>query len=595
MCGIAGILRTDGAPAARPDIERMVAALAHRGPDGSGVRCEGPVAFGHRRLAVIDPTPAADQPMASDDGSVWVVFNGEIYDFPAPRRELERAGRRFRTRSDTEVILNAYLEWGDRFVDRLDGMFAIAIWDGRDRRLRLYRDRPGIKPLYWTFDGRVFAFASELKALEQLDGTLDLRVDPTALWDFLGYRYVPAPKSLYQGVCKLLPATRLDFDLGAGRVEADEPYWRPPARAEPVAPAVAAEELRRLLSRALDEQLVADVPVGFFLSGGLDSSTLVALASQRHRDLATFSIGFDDDARSEAPCARAVAERFATRHHEAILGAAETASLFAHLRDWYDEPFADTSAFPTWLVSRWARRSVTVALSGDGGDELFGGYRWYRLFERLRPVARGWCRGACRRLDRAKQRLTRANPLRRGLNALTLVAADELELYGKLLGGMGRAERWRYARPLGIDPGYDDWWHFRRHWCDDLPLRTRLQWLDFHTFLPDDVLTKVDRASMCHSLEVRVPLLARPLIEFAFRLPERVCHHGGRLKGLLKLAARDLLPAEIIDRPKQGFSAPPAHETDRRRRFQEVVLAEHFGVEAGLVPARRPEAGARAA
>ncbi len=587
MCGIAGILRSDGAVAARSDVERMIAVLAHRGPDGSGIRAVGPVALGHRRLAVIDATPAASQPMVSDDGSVWVVFNGEIYDFPAPRRELERAGRRFRTRSDTEVILQAYLEWGERFVERLDGMFAIAIWDGRDRRLRLYRDRPGIKPLYWTYDGRIFAFASELKAIEKLDGVLDLRIDRTALWDFLGYRYVPAPKTLYQGVCKLLPATRLVLDLDAGRVEAAEPYWRLPLRSTPIAADDAAAELRRLAARALDEQLVADVPVGFFLSGGLDSSTLVALASQRHRDLATFSIGFDDQDHSETRHARTVAERFATRHHEAILDAAETAGLFGKLRRWYDEPFADTSAFPTWLVSRWARRSVTVALSGDGGDELFGGYRWYRLFGRLHPIARGWWRGACGRVDRAKQRLRRTNPIRRGLNALTLVATDDLELYGRLMGGMGRAERWGYARNLGIDADYDDWWHFRRHWREEMPLRTRLQYLDFHTFLPDDVLTKVDRVSMAHSLEVRVPLLARSIVEFAFSLPEDVRYHGGRLKGILKLAARDLLPPEILSRPKKGFSSPPGHEADPRRRFQEVVLAEHFGVEAGLAAGTR--------
>ena len=476
------------------------------------------------------------------------------------------------------MILEAYLAWGDDFIDRIDGMFAIAIWDGRDRRLRLYRDRPGIKPLYWTFDGRVFAFASELKAIERLDNTLDLQVDPTAAWDFLTYRYVPAPKSLYRNVHKLPPATRLVFDLDAGRVEVNEPYWRLRVRSDATSVDDAAGEFLRLADRAVQEQLVADVPVGFFLSGGLDSSTLVAMAAERHRPLATFSIGFDDPAHTETRFARLVADRFRTDHHEAVLDASETADLFGQLRAWYGEPFADSSAFPTYLVSQWARRSVTVALAGDGGDELFGGYRWYRLFERLRPFARCWGRTVAANLDRWKQRLGRMNPLRRACNLLALVGADDLELYAKLMGGMGRAEKWRYRALLDIDPDYDDYWHFRRWWRDDLPLRTRLQYLDFHTFLPDDVLTKVDRASMTHALEVRVPFLSRPLVEFAFALPETVRYHQGRLKGLMKHAVRELLPASIIERSKQGFSAPMRHETDPRRRFQETVLATHFGI-----------------
>ncbi len=579
MCGIAGILRADDGPVSRQDIAAMIAALAHRGPDGCGVRLDGPVAFGHRRLAVIDPSPAADQPMVGADEAVWLVFNGEIYGFQTLRRELERLGCRFRTRCDTEVILEAYLAWGDGFIDRLDGMFAIAIWDGRDRRLRLYRDRPGIKPLYWTFDGRVFAFASELKAIERLDATFDLQVDPTAAWDFLTYRYVPSPKSLYRNVHKLPPATRLVFDLDAGRVEANKPYWRLRVRSDATKVDDAAGEFRRLADRAVQEQLVADVPVGFFLSGGLDSSTLVALAAGRQAQPVTFSIGFDDPAHTETHFARLVADRFGTEHHEAILGASETADLFGRLRAWYDEPFGDSSAFPTYLVSRWARRSVTVALSGDGGDELFGGYSWYQRFERLRPLARcGWGRPVAAGLDRFKQRLTRVNPLRRVCNLLALVGDDELELYAKLMGGMGRAEKWRYRALLDIDPDYDDYWAFRRWWRDDLPLRTRLQYLDFHTFLPDSVLTKVDRASMVHALEVRVPLLSRALVEFAFALPETVRYHQGRLKGLMKHAVRDLLPAAIIERSKQGFSAPPHHETDPRRRFQETVLATHFGI-----------------
>ena len=576
MCGIAGILQVDGTAVEHSAIARMTRALAHRGPDGCGVRIEDGVAFGHRRLAVIDPTPAADQPMVSADGDTWLVFNGEIYDYPTPRRELERLGCRFRTDCDTEVILHAYRAWGEDFIDRLDGMFAIALWDRRERRLRLYRDRPGIKPLYYAFNGRTFAFASELKAIEAIGDLVDLRTDRTALYDFLTYRYVPTPKTLYRDVFKLPPATRLVFDADSGRIESSDPFWRLTVREQITDPDLAAEQLTELIGLSVDRQLVADVPVGFFLSGGLDSSALVAMAARRHDDLRTFSIGFDDPAHSETAHARLVAERFRTRHQEAVLAAGETRDMLGRLRQWYDEPFADTSAFPTFLVSRWARKSVTVALSGDGGDELFGGYRWYSLFRRLRPMACSLGRGPAGRIDRAKQRLRRTNPLRRACNVLSLIAADDLELYAKLLGGMGRAEKARWATVLEIDPEYDDYWHFRRHWHDDLPLRTRMQVLDFHTFLPDDVLTKVDRASMTNSLEVRVPLLARPLIEFAFSLAESVRFRDRRPKGILRYAMKDLLPATIIDRPKKGFSAPPAHNPHPRYSTQEFVLTEFF-------------------
>ena len=313
----------------------------------------------------------------------------------------------------------------------------------------------------------------------------------------------------------------------------------------------------------------------------LDIEEQIAIADGQaggHGTLGPWPVGFGVPAHTGTGFARLVADRFRTDHHEAVLDASETADLFGRLRTLYGEPFGDSSAFPTYLLSQCARRSVTVALSGDGSDELFGGYRWYRLFGRLRPLARGWGRPVAARLDRLKQRLGRMNPLRRACNLLALVGADDLELYAKPMGGMGRAEKWRYRELLDIDPASDDYWAFRRWGRDDRPLRTRLQYLDFHTFLPDGVLTKVDRASMVHALEVRVPFLSRPLVEFAFTLPETVRYHQGRLKGLLKHAVRDLLPAVIIERPKQGFSAPPRYETDPRRRFQETVLAAHFGI-----------------
>jgi asparagine synthase (glutamine-hydrolysing) len=300
--------------------------------------------------------------MFAADGVTWLVFNGEIYGFRELRKELEKRGHVFRTSSDTEVVLQSYLEWGDGFVEHLDGMFAIVIWDARQRRLKLYRDRPGIKPLYYYHDGKNFAFASELKAIEKLCEREQLQVDETALYDFLGYRYVPAPKTLYQKCFQLLPAHRLVYDPETGILEEPRPYWRLPIPDEPRQLSLdeSCEELRSLIDASVRDQMIADVPLGFFLSGGVDSSVVVASASTTGSQVSTFSIGFDSDAVSETPFAREVVELFGTDHHERILSQTGARELLPRLKSWFDEPFADESAMPTFLVCQTAREKVKV-------------------------------------------------------------------------------------------------------------------------------------------------------------------------------------------------------------------------------------------
>jgi asparagine synthase (glutamine-hydrolysing) len=554
-------------------------ALAHRGPDASNLHVDGPVAVGFRRLSIIDLSDDANQPMFAADARTWLVFNGEVYGYRAVRKDLEKRGRRFHTTSDTEVVLNAYLEWGDDFVEHVDGMFAIAIWDDREQRLKLYRDRPGIKPLYYFHDGRRFAFASELKAIEIACAAEQLQVDETALYDFLGYRYVPAPKTLYRRCFKLPPAHKLSFDPASGAIEGPHRYWSIPVPDSPAPRPLdeCCEELRSLVDASVRDQVIADVPLGFFLSGGVDSSVVVAAAAKLGSGLATFSIGFDSDAASETPFAREVAQLFKTDHHERILTRADAHELLPRLKAWFDEPFADESAMPTFLVSQAAREHVKVVLTGDGGDEVFGGYRTYPRFARYDrwPSWPPFMDSAAFLLRRP---FHRRSGIARTLALLEMAFSKGPRLWGKIMGGMSEAAKRPYAQAFALPRDYDDWWHYREFWRDDLPLRTRLQWVDFHTFLPGLVLTKVDRTSMAVSLEARVPLLDRRIIEFSFSLAEELRYHAGEPKGLLRHAYRGILPDGILDRRKKGFGIPRYYLKDLGggRVIQEHVLQSLF-------------------
>jgi asparagine synthase (glutamine-hydrolysing) len=552
-----------------------LSSIAHRGPDSSELRLVAPVHVGFRRLSIIDLRPSANQPMIAPDGASWIVFNGEIYGYRELRSTLAKHGHTFLTDSDTEVALHAYLEWGESFIDRIDGMFAIVIFDARAQKLRLYRDRPGIKPLYYFYDGKRFAFASELKALEKALSPSELEIDPTACYDFLGYRYVPAPKTLYKRCFKLPPAHELTYTPATGVLEPPRRFWHLPVPEEPRKPSLehCCEELRALIASSVAEQMIADVPLGFFLSGGVDSSVVVAAAASTGTRVATFSIGFDADEVSETPFAREVAARFKTDHHERILSQTHAQELLPKLKSWFDEPFADESSMPTYLVCSAAREHVTVVLTGDGGDEVFGGYRTYPRYARYSRYPT-WPQSLERLSYAVRRPFARHHALSRALTLLETAFSDGPNLWAKLMGGMSTPAKRDYARELGIPRDYDDWWHYREFWRDDLPVRTRLQYVDFHTFMPGLVLTKVDRTSMAVSLEARVPLLARRVIEFSFGVHEDLRFHGGEPKGLLRHAYRGILPDHILDRRKKGFGIPRYYLKDVSggRFIQEHVL-----------------------
>ena len=573
MCGfIGGALISDR-------YAQAAERLRHRGPDAAGMWSDHQVTLAFRRLAVIDIDPRSNQPMVSPDGKVMMVFNGEIYGFRQLKSTLESHGFRFFTESDTEVLMNAYLHWGERFIDQIDGMFAIAIYDQRSQKITLWRDRVGIKPLYYFWDQKQFVFASEIKAIQEL---LKNQLQPNleAYYDFLTYHAIPAPKTGFKNVYQLRPAHSIQFDLTNQRLGSPSRYWE--LIVEPdhrMTFETAQEELREHLSRSVRDQLIADVPVGCFLSGGVDSSILAYEGSRATSKLKTFSMGFAGQ-RGELPYAREVAEHLGTEHNESELPA--TAIDFETLKQWFDEPFGDTSAFPTHAVAAAARQHVTVALSGDGGDELFGGYRRYL------QVSDRTCRSSTffDWWELKKQRFAHGRLPRKAMNYLSLHLAPTLALYLKLMSGLSCSEKRPYAEVFGIPADYDDLWAWREYWRAELPIRTRMQYLDFHRYLPDDLLTKVDRTSMAVSLEVRVPYLAKEVIEHAFRTPETIRYQGGQ-KGLLKASYEQRLPAGILQRPKKGFSVPADFQTVASCYRPAQILMEQCGVEypRGFVPA----------
>lgn len=559
MCGIAGVatLGPHAAPPTREDALAMAGRIRHRGPDGQAawVSPTGRCALGHARLKVID-LETGDQPMANEDGSVHVVFNGEIYNFHALRSELEAAGHRFRTRSDTEVLVHGWEAWGEGLPERLDGMFAFAVWDEATGTLFLARDRAGKKPLFWTRVGDRFAFASEVKALLTLPWVPD-EVDEGALPYYLAYGYVPAPRTFYQGIEKIPPATCMT--VRAGDV-ATRRYWRLDWR--PVHAGLSVEEavtqVRSLLGDAVERRLVADVPLGAFLSGGIDSTLVVGLMRERiEGPLRTFSLGFADDATyDETPFARQVASRFGTEHTEFMVEA-HAVALIDDLVDAYDEPFGDSSAIPTSIVSRLTREHVTVALTGDGGDELFCGYPRFlgmAVAERLPSplVALGNAVG-----NVLPHHSDFRHPLRRFQRFFAAAALAPEERMLRWIGYLPEMEPFLRA-DVAIPSRADLTESFRVAWGrhGDQSAVTRAMALNFETYLPEDLLVKADRSSMTHGLELRSPFLDTALMEFAAGLPDRFRHRGKTLKWLLKRAFPDLLPPQIAARGKWGFGVP---------------------------------------
>lgn len=565
MCGIAGFVDFDGhdRQTAAARLKRMTDSIVYRGPDAEGFYVDDCAALGHRRLSIIDVS-SGHQPMAAAGGAVQIVFNGEIYDFDVLRSELQALGHVFRTRSDTEVILEAYLEWGEQCLSRLNGMFAFALWDARKRSLLLARDRVGKKPLYYFRRGSTIGFASELKALQAGD-LCSTQIDPVSLDCYFTFGYVPGPRTIYRDVHKLPPASSLVVGESGVRLNR---YWQL-SFAEPrqISMDEAVDELEPLLDAAVRGRMVSDVPLGAFLSGGLDSSLVVAAMSRlSSRPVITHSIGFEEREFNELEVARATAAHLHTEHHEHMV-TPRAADILPRIAYHFDEPVADSSAIPTWYVCQAARRSVTVALSGDGGDESFAGYTFRylphvmesRIRARLPAALRTTAFGTLGRLWPASARLPR--PLRLKTILENLANSDDGAFYSDLawLREDVRAKVYSgdfieslkgFTPREAIAPYY-------RH-CDAVDPLGRAQYADIHFYMVDDVLTKVDRMSMAHSLEVRSPLLDFRILEFAARLPSalKLGRDVGKLP--LRALARRRLPADLLDMPKRGFSIPAA-------------------------------------
>jgi asparagine synthase (glutamine-hydrolysing) len=523
------------------------------------VWAENGVGFGHRRLSVIDLSEAANQPMLTPDGRHAICFNGEIYNYLDLKRELERAGDTFRTQCDTEALLYALRRWGPDALSRVNGMFAFAFWDREARTLMLARDRIGEKPLAYAVVGGDLVFGSEIKAICAFPG-FERRADLAAISHYLAFQYVPAPMTAFAGVKKLPPASYLIARPGA--VGEPVTYWRlPPPRARRIgSERDLAAEARDLLRQGVRRRLVADVPVGAFLSGGIDSSMTTALMAQEAGGrIKAFSIGFDEPRYDERAFARLVAQRYGVEHHEEVVRE-DAASILPTLVWHYGEPFADSSALPTYFLSRLARRHVTVALSGDGGDEFFMGYGRYKTcmdMEWIGGVPRPLRRAAGRIADAMPEGLARRRYFRGARRLLKLASDDPASRYEfTIMSFQDSDKREAYGEALApylgassvrlLDPYFDA--------APDLP--SGAAWADIHTYLPDDILVKVDIAAMAHGLETRPPFLDPDLMEWAAALPPDVKTRDGALKRILKDAARGLLPDEVIDRPKMGFGVP---------------------------------------
>lgn len=578
MCGITGFVGISPGTNAEQAIRSMTAVLEHRGPDADGVWLDAPagVAFGHRRLSIIDLSPAGAQPMVSICGRYVISYNGEIYNAEDIRDELTAIGntQNYRGHSDTEVLLAAIAHWGPRAaLERVIGMFDFALWDRQERCLVLARDRLGIKPLYWGTSGQGFVFASELKSIRAHP---DFRpeIDTGAVASFMRHNYIPAPASIYKGVFKLEPGCLLFKKQGeAPRVER---YWdlrdiacKGQAAPQGISDTEAVDEADRILRDAVKRRMAADVPLGAFLSGGIDSSTVAALMqAQSHTPVKTFSIGFDVNGYDEAPHAAAIARHLGTEHTELYVDPQQALDVIPRLPEIYDEPFADSSQIPTYLVSALTRHHVTVALSGDGGDEVFAGYTRYTwgdlLHRRAKYVPRPIRAAASRMIfmlgENAWDRILSTLPASilpshpgQKMHKLADILAqpDDKSLYRRLI------TAWR--NPADLVPGAKE--ASTIIWDDDMrrvmpAFMEYMQMLDTLTYLPDDILTKVDRASMAVSLEARVPLLDHRVVEFAWSLPRTMRVRQGQGKWILRQVLARNVPTELTDRPKMGFGIP---------------------------------------
>jgi asparagine synthase (glutamine-hydrolysing) len=573
MCGICGMLNLHGQPLDVAMGQRMMDLLRHRGPDDSGSLVLQPPAsqqspsifLGHCRLKIIDLSEAARQPLANEDATIWVIFNGEIYNFLDLRHELEQRGHVFRSRSDTETIVHAYEAFADDFLTHLDGMFALALWDGRRQRLVLARDRSGKKPLFYAFDGTRLTFASEIKAILACPW-VERGMAVERLPELLTFGYVSTPRTLYAGISQLPPASSVVVDRDG--LKGPSGYWRltfsPAANGHGPSAPQAARRVRELLTAAVQRRLISDVPLGALLSGGLDSSIVVGLMSQlMHEPVRTFTIGMADDASfDERPYAELAARHFKTDHTEFAINA-DAVALMERLIWHHDQPYGDSSAIPTYLVSKLARQQVTVVLNGDGGDEVFAGYERFlgallaqrvpgwlapigRLFTHCLPRSQGY-HSVRRRLERFLENAA-APPEERFLGWTTYFPGSDLK-------GLLRPELLASLQPESLQAPF----RLCSAAAEDLPLLHRLLQVNFMTYLPDDLHTKMDRLSMANALETRSPMLDTALVEYVASLPPHLKVHRTQLKYVLRLACHDLLPAALRNRKKHGFGVPLGH------------------------------------
>jgi len=604
MCGIVGFKTNRDFVSLEDSLPEAASCLSHRGPDDTGLFLDkdSGIGLGHARLAIIDLTAAGRQPMTSEDGRVRIVYNGEVYNFREIRKTLEKRGHLFRSATDSEVVLKAYVEWGIDCLHKFVGMFAMALWDARKKCMFLARDRLGIKPLYYYYSAGRLLFASELKALMALKA-FPRELNSSGLSLFLHYQYIPAPRTIFRDTFKLLPGHYAVYD---GRTLRVLPFWEFPERDEgamakaPLEGEIL-EELDYLLTQAVSDRLVSDVPLGALLSGGIDSSVVTALMQKvNSAPIRTFSIGFSDEQFDEAPWARRVAGQLGTEHTEFYVTGKEALDVVPLLPEMYDEPFGDSSAIPTYLISRLARSQVTVALSGDGGDEQFCGYvrywstraiadTFYRLPDGVRKIL-----GVLLAKLPSEWVSKCYRPLRRHLPGWVQVAnfqAKWRKLQAGLMGGTDLMELYRATICLwGADDIltltgqelpeclYEEVFRKSQTW----PIISRLMRIDQSTYLVDDLLTKVDRASMAVSLEVRVPLLDHRVVEYTSSLPEDLKYRDGMGKYLLKKLLARYVPNKLFQRPKMGFGVP----LDRwfRDELKELLLSY-------LSPARLKEEG----
>jgi asparagine synthase (glutamine-hydrolysing) len=585
MCGICGIFefeRREDLPAER--VHRMNQTMIHRGPDDGGVFTGPGIGLGHRRLSIID-LGGGHQPMSNEDGTVWVLLNGEIYNYPELRAELLQRGHRFTTKSDTEAIVHLYEEFAEGCFERLRGMFSIALWDARNRKLVLARDRVGKKPLFYAANEEGIVFGSELKALLATN-SIPRDIDDLAVSDYFSFGYIPAPKTIYRAVRKVMPGHYLVASSSGVR---EHPYWDLSfGHVEERSEAEWCERLRHELCEATRIRLMSDVPLGAFLSGGIDSSSVVAMMTHlMKRAVTTCSIGFDEEKYDEAAFARQVAGLFSTDHHERKVDP-DALSVVDKLAWHYDEPFADSSAIPTYYVSKIARENVTVALGGDGGDESFAGYRRYKM-DHNENVLRSYFPARMRRavfgpLGRWYPALAWAPRIFRGKSTFQNLSRSPLEGYFNSISYFRPDDKERlfsrdFQRRLG---GYESIEVFRHYYdrADTDDLLSKIQYVDIKTYLTDDILTKVDRASMAVSLEVRAPMLDHKFLELAASIPSSFKLRNGAGKYILKRALQPVLPDNILHRAKQGFAIPLDvwFRRDLKEMAQPLILETDDGI-----------------